>query len=145
MRASAALLVLTFVAWSVVAAKKPNPKKVLPPAESHGTAISRYGCDRQFVQYMPSDANRTAVWSLIVWAEYGKDHKRYWKKTYGTYQIAMTGEVQSSGESAGSGAAIGPIASESFDFGPMDKGCAEWGQEMQSTFKIKPDGSAITR
>lgn len=131
---------------SLAIAKKPKAKKVLPPAESHGMAISGCGCDRQYVQDMPSAAKRTAVWNLIVWAEYGKEHKKYWRKTYGSYQVPMKGDVRSSGERAGrSGAAIGPISSEFFDFSALDQGCVEWGREMESTFKIRPDILAVGR
>jgi hypothetical protein len=136
----AILLALVLADSFLAMGKKPKAKKLLPPAESHGAAISGCGCDRQYVQDMPSDAKRTAVFNLIVWAEYGKEHKKYWKKTYGTYQVPMKGEVQSSGESAGpSGRAIGPMSWEHFDFSAMNKACADWGRDMQSTFKIRPN------
>lgn len=137
----AIIVVLAF--GLLLGANKPNPAKLLPPAQSHGMAISKYGCDKQYQQDMPSDAKRTSVWNLTVWAEYGDQHKKYWTKTYGTYQIPVRGTATASSESAGSGAAVGAMSSESFDFTPMNKACSEWGREMESTFKIKPDGSPI--
>jgi hypothetical protein len=137
---------VVLLAGLLIGAKKPDPAKFLPPAQSHGLAIAKYGCDKQYVQAMPSDAKRTAVWSLIVWAEYGDHHKRYWKKTYGTYQIPAKGTVTSSAESARAvGATVATMGSESYDFTPMDHACTDWGQEMESRFKIKPDGSLVLK
>src|SRR5690348_18185798 len=36
-----------------------------------------------------------AYWSLTVWAQYGKDHKRYWQKNYGTYQVPVKHSLRS--------------------------------------------------
>jgi hypothetical protein len=79
-----------------------------------------------------------SYWTLIVWAQYGKEHKRYWQKSYGTYEIQVRNTVHSSGESAGSGAAINAYATESFDFSLMDKACAEWDAQVKSKLTVKP-------
>jgi hypothetical protein len=81
---------------------------------------------------------------LIVWADYGNDHKQFWKKTYATYQIAVKASITSSGESAKTGAPLTPDSSESFDFTPMDNACTEWGRPIQTTLKTMPDGTAVT-
>ena len=53
--------------------------------------ISGYGCDPQLVMEMPSSSK--SLVKLIVWAQYGKEHKRYWQKTYGTYQVEVKRSV----------------------------------------------------
>jgi hypothetical protein len=137
-------LAVLLLSGFMIGAKKPNPAKFLPPKESHGVTLTRYGCERQYERDMPGVAKRTAVWNLIVWAEYGTGHKRYWKKSYGTYEISVRSKVTSSGESAGaSGRAFGSMYLEAFDFTPMNKACIEWGNEMESKFKILANGTPI--
>jgi hypothetical protein len=137
MRKLASALVLFFAASSCLAGPKPKEKKLLPPSESHGMTINGYGCDKQQVSAIPSSKD-TSVWRLIVWAQYGKKHKRYWQQTYGTYKIEAKETVGSNGESAATGAPIGAYDNPSYDFGPMDKACSEWGQQVKSAFRIEP-------
>jgi len=74
--------------------------------------------------------------NAVRWAQYGQKHKKYWQKTYGTYQIRVEHSVNSNGESAESGDAIGEYETKSYDFAPMDKACAEWRAEVTSTLKL---------
>jgi len=136
-------LVILVLAGLLIGAKKPNFAKFTPPTESHGLALIGYGCDRQYVQDLPSNVKTIAQWNLIVWAEYGDHHKRYWSKTYGTYQIAAKEAISSTESAAGVGASGNVIGMEAYDFGPMDKACVEWKKEMESTFKMRANGSAI--
>jgi hypothetical protein len=131
-------LVLLFAASCLAGAQKPKLAKFLPPLESHGLTISGYGCDRLFVADNPTPRS-VSFWSLIVWAQYGKDHKKYWQKTYGNYEIPVKPSVSSNGESAAGGDAIGGYETKSYDFTPMDKACAEWSAQMKSTLKIDPE------
>lgn len=133
-------LLLLFAASCVVASDKPKSDKFLPPVKSHGMTISGYGCDRNHVMDNSSASKSTSFWTLIVWAQYGKDHKRYWEKTYGTYEVPVKHSINSSGESVGSGAAIGAYKTESYDFTSMDKACADWGAQVESTLKIEANG-----
>lgn len=136
-----AILLMLFAAPCLAGPKKPDPAKFMPPAESHGMTISGYGCDKS-ASGTSTVQSGGAYWSLIVWAQYGKEHKRYWQKTYGTYQVPVKPAVGSSGESAGSGGAIGAYGTESYDFSSMDKVCADWGALVNSTLKVKPDADA---
>lgn len=126
-----------FAASCVAGSQKPKAEKFLPPVESHGMTISGYGCDKEHVADSRSSTN-VSYWTLTVWAQYGKEHKRYWKKTYGTFEVPVKHAVNSSGESAGSGEAIGGYDTESYDLAPMEKACAEWGAQVQSTLKMEP-------
>jgi hypothetical protein len=135
-------LALIVVAGSCFASPK-KLDKFLPPVESHGAKISGYGCDRQHVADGAS-AKDTSYWILILWAQYGDQHKRYWQKSYDSFQIPVKYSMNSSGESAGSGGAIGAYGTKSYDFTSMDKACADWGVLMQTTLKIAPDGSPKT-
>lgn len=119
--------------------QKPKADKFLPPRESHGMTITGYGCDRAYVGDNASASKDVSFWTLIVWVQYGKDHKRYWQKTYGSYQVPVKHIMHSDGESAGSGDAIGAYGIKSYDFTSMDKACAEWGEHVKSTLKIEPD------
>jgi hypothetical protein len=132
-------LVLLFAASCMAGAQKPKPAKFLPPLESHGMAINGYGCDRLYVADTMPMSRSTSLWALIVWAQYGKDHKKYWQKTYNTYEIPYKNQVHSNGESAGSGAAIGGFENKSYDFTLIDKACAEWGAQMKSALKMDLD------
>ncbi len=113
----------------------------MPPAQSHGMTISGYGCDKLAAEASTTSTG-SAYWTLIIWAQYGKDHKKYWQKTYGTYQVPLKHEVKSSGESAGSGAAIGAFGMEAYDFSSMDKTCADWAAQVKSTLKVEPNPNA---
>lgn len=133
-------LFLFFAAPYLASSQKPKPDKFLPPIESHGMSISGYGCDRQHVADSTSTSKDSSYWTLIVWAQYGDKHKKYWQKSYDNYEIPVKHSVSSSGESAGSGAAIGAFGSESYDFTTLDKACAEWGTRVKSSLKIDPNG-----
>lgn len=143
MKKCAIALVLLFAASCVASPQKPKPAKFLPPLESHGKTISGYGCDRMYVADSPSTSKSVTVWDLIVWAQYGTEHKKYWQKTYGTYQITGKNAVQSNGETAGAGDAIGEFEKKSYDFAPMDKACADWGEQMKSTLKLESNGERV--
>ena len=119
-------VILLSAASYIAGSQKPKLDKLLPPAESHGMAMSGYGCDKDHFADSPSTSKNSSFWSLIVWAQYGKEHKKYWRKTYGTFEVPVKNSVNSSGESAGSGEAIGAYSTNSYDFTAMDKACAEW-------------------
>lgn len=128
-----------------LAARKPKDKKLLPPAESHGLPISGYGCDKQQDLDAPSTSKNSSFWRLIVWAQYGDKHRRYWQQTYGTYEVVSKQLLGSSGESAASGAPIGVYENPSYNFSPMDKTCNEWGLQVRSTLKIEANGDAAPK
>ncbi|HYL64733.1 MAG TPA: hypothetical protein VE077_19130, partial [Candidatus Methylomirabilis sp.] len=133
-----AFVLILFAAPCLAGPKKQDPAKFMPPAQSHGQTITGYGCDKSTAGASTTESGGS-YWSLIVWAQYGKEHKRYWQKTYNTYQVPVKHAVGSSGESAGSGGAIGAYGTESYDFSSMDKACADWGALVNSTLKVKPD------
>lgn len=132
------IVCLLFATTCLAGNKKQDPAKFMPPAQSHGQPITGYGCDKSASGASTTESGG-AYWSLIVWAQYGKDHKRYWQKNYGTYQVPVKHSLGSSGESAGSGGAIGAYGTESYDFSSMDKTCADWGALVNSTLKVKPE------
>jgi hypothetical protein len=132
-------LILLSAASYIAGSQKPKLDKLVPPAESHGMTMSGYGCDKDHFADSPSTSKNSSFWSLIVWAQYGKEHKKYWKKTYGTFEVPVKNSVNSSGESAGSGEAIGAYSTNSYDFTAMDKACAEWGEHIKSIVKVEPD------
>jgi hypothetical protein len=134
-------LLLLFAASCVVASDKSKADKFLPPVKSHGMTISGYGCDRLYVSSSTSTSKLTSYWTLLVWAQYGEKHNRYWQKSYGTYEIPVQNSVNSSGESAGSGAVIGGYELKSYDFTSMDKACADWGAKVESIMKIEANGN----
>jgi hypothetical protein len=120
---------------AVLAQKKPIAAKFLPPIESHGLIIDSYGCDNLYMQDSVDVSKQTSYWYLVVWAQYGEDHKKFWQKTYGTYELSYNNEVHHNGESAGSGGAIAAFNSRSYDFTPMNKACIEWGAIVKATLK----------
>ncbi|HKN62630.1 MAG TPA: hypothetical protein VJW93_15720 [Candidatus Acidoferrales bacterium] len=130
-----------FLAVSCLAAdKKPKFEKFVPPAESHGAAITGYGCDRMHIADSSSTSKSSSYWNLILWAQYGTDHKKYWTKTYDTFQVPVNHSVKSAGESASTGAPIAGFETMSYDFTSLDNACADWGALVQTTLKIKPNG-----
>lgn len=133
-------LVLLFAAPFLSSSQKPKPNKFLPPIESHGMTISGYGCDRLYVSDAKSTSKLTSYWTLLVWAQYGEKHKKYWQKSYDTYEIPVKNAVNSSGESAGSGEVIGGYELKSYDFTSLDKACTEWGAQVKSSLKIDSNG-----
>ena len=136
-------LVLLFAASCPAGSEKQKLDKFLPPIESHGMTISGYGCDRVYVANSTSTSKNISFWTLILWAQYGKDHKKYWQKSYDTYQIPIMNSVNSIGESAASGEALGAFEKKSYDFTSLDKGCADWGALVQSTLKVAPNGEKV--
>jgi hypothetical protein len=139
------LIVILAISVSCLAdSKKPKLDKFMPPAESHGKAISGYGCDKQkVVAETTSTSKPSSIWTLILWAQYGDDHKRYWQKSYDTYQIPIKSSVKHSGESVGSGAAIGAYESDAYDFGAMDEACNLWGAQVRTTLKVEENGAKV--
>jgi len=137
MRKYCAALVLLSALSCLAGAQKPKIDKLLPPSESHGKTISGYGCDPELIKELPSSSK--SLMKLNVWAQYGKEHKRYWQKTYGTYQVEVKRSVSSSGEEVESGTPINPNQVESYDLSPMDKACNEWKLQVGSTLKIEPN------
>jgi hypothetical protein len=136
-----AVVLILFAASCLAGPKKPDPAKFMPPAQSHGMTMTGYGCDKVAAGTSTVQSGG-AYWSLIVWAQYGKEHKRYWQKTYSTYQVPVKASVGSSGESAGSGGAIGAYGTESYDLSTLDKACADWGAVVKSTLKVEPNADA---
>ena len=136
-------LILLFAASCLPGSEKQKLDKFLPPIESHGMTISGFGCDRLYVANSTSTSKNISFWTLILWAQYGKDHKKYWQKSYDTYQIPVMNSVNSNGESAASGEAIGGFETKSYDFTSLDKRCADWGALVQSTLKIGPNGEKV--
>jgi|HubBroStandDraft_1064217.scaffolds.fasta_scaffold51870_2 hypothetical protein len=131
-------LVLLFVATCLAAS--PKFDKFIPPAESHGKTLSGYGCDRMQIADSAAASKGGSYWSLLLWAQYGDDHKRYWQKTYDTFHVTIGHAVQNNGESAGGGGAIAPVATDSYDLTPMANACASWAAVVKSTLKIDGNG-----
>jgi len=129
-----AAIVLLLSLSCLAGAQKPKTDKLLPPSESHGMTISGYGCDPELLKDLPGSSQ--SLFDLTVWAEYGKKHKRYWEKTYGSYKITTKRSGNSSPEEVAAGASIA-----SYDFGPMNKACDEWKLQVRSTLKIEPNES----
>jgi hypothetical protein len=126
---------ILFAAPCLAGPKKPDPAKFMPPAQSHGVPITGYGCDKMASATATAQSSG-AYWILIVWAQYGQQHKRYWQKNYSTYQVPVKHELKGASESAGSGAALGGYGTESYDFSSMDKVCADWGALVNFTLKV---------
>lgn len=65
-----------------------------------------------------------SFWNLTVFAEYGKQHKKYWSKSLGSFpgKTTVTG---SNGESVKSGAPVGPVVQET-SFGEAGNLCMQW-------------------
>jgi hypothetical protein len=143
MRRYAFGLVVFFAVSCLASPKKPKYEKFVPPTDAHGMTISGYGCDRERVATGTNATRNSSYWTLILWAQYGQDHKRYWQKSYDTFEVPVKPVIGSSGESAGSGAPIGGYRTEMYDFGSMDQACADWGRVVQSQLKMKPNGDKI--
>jgi hypothetical protein len=138
------LFVMLAIAVSCLGDSRLKFEKFMPPAESHGKAVSGYGCDKQnVVAENASTSKPMSVWRLIFWAQYGDDHKRYWQKSYDTYQIPIIRSVKHSGESASTGAPIGAHETDAYDFGAMDEACNSWGTQVRSTLKVAANGTKI--
>jgi hypothetical protein len=120
------MLALVFaVPLTAVAQKKPKPMP-MPPATSHGLPISNYACS--FNQSM-SGANGVDYWSVMVFAEYGPKHKRYWTKSLGTFAGGESVATHGS-ESAASGAPNGLVLDKA-NYGEAGKKCTEWEEAVR--------------
>ena len=120
------MLALVFaVPLTAVAQKKPKPLP-MPPATSHGLPISNFACS--FNQSM-SGANGVDYWSVMVFAEYGPKHKRYWTKSLGTFAGGESVATHGS-ESAASGAPNGLVLDKA-NYGEAGKKCTEWEEAVR--------------
>lgn len=135
-------LIVLLLALPCLAGPKANDKKLVPPIASHSLVITSYGCDKHEVLDTTAVSKETSLWTLLVWAEYGDKHKRYWQQTYGTYKVPLKQSIGSSGESVASGAPIGGYENPSYDFTAMDKVCGDWALEVRSALKMEPNGAA---
>lgn len=99
--------------------QKPLP---MPPLVSHDQPISNYAC--VFSQQPDASASEYSYWNVLAFAEYGKEHKRYWSKNIGTFHGTSSVTSRNS-ESAGSGAAIGAV-NENFHLPDAQKRCSDW-------------------
>lgn len=136
MRKYGTALVFLLAASSPANPQKTDVDKFLPPAKSHEMTISGYGCDKLYVAGSTSTSKYLSYWTLTVWAEYGKESKKYWQKTYGNFEVAIKPAFHANSESAHSGRAMGAYGGEAYDFTPMNKACAEWGAHVKSALKI---------
>ncbi|HXW54487.1 MAG TPA: hypothetical protein VEJ67_01975 [Candidatus Cybelea sp.] len=143
MRKCVSALLLVFAISCLAHSKKPKIDKFIPPAQSHGKAISGYGCDKQHVTDSTSTSKPSSVWTLILWAQYGDDHKRYWQKSYDTYQVPIKSSVKSSGETVKDGGAIGAYETDAYDFGAMDEACSLWAAQVKASLKTKANGAEV--
>jgi hypothetical protein len=143
MRKHRIALLLLFAASCLAAANTPKLEKFVPPAESHGVTLAGYGCDRMQIADSAAASKGGSYWSLILWATYGKDKKRYWQKTYDTFHITIGHAVQNGGESAADGGPISAVATDTYDLTPMVNACADWAYFVKSTLKIDGNGQKI--
>lgn len=122
------LALLLASSCAAVAGEKPLP---MPPLISHGQPISKCACI--FTEESETSVDQYYYWRVVAYAEYGKDHKRYWSKALGTFRgtAAITSH---NSESAGSGAAIGPI-NETVYLGDAQKKCSEWKGAVHNLLK----------
>ncbi len=113
------LALLLVFPCTVTAGKEPKPLP-MPPVVSHGQPISNYAC----VFDEASQVSTIDYWTVVAFAEYGKERKRYWSKSLGTFRGTSAVSSHNS-ESAGSGRAIGMVVADvrSED---GEKQCAEW-------------------
>lgn len=109
------------VALPYCAAKEPKPLP-MPPLTSHGQPISKFACT--FMEQPTRTVDVDSYWNLTVFAEYGKEHKRYWSQSLGAFP-GKTTVTSSNGESVKTGAAIGPVV-QSNNFGDAGNLCVQW-------------------
>ena len=130
----AAVFLAVVLAAPCFAGPKLNHEGSLPPMESHGEKISRYGCD---IMLLPNAPRSSPDWALTVWAEYGSHNKRYWETFLGKYNNTP-GErvIESLGEPAWKGGPVGPIV-VSFGSPGANKACADWGDRVRSEIMPK--------
>lgn len=94
----------------------------MPPQTFHNLPISKYAC--LFTEEPETSFDQYYYWRVVVYAEYGEAHKRYWSKLLGTYKgtAALAGHQP---ESAANGKVIG-LLNETVYLGDAQKKCAEW-------------------
>lgn len=119
------LALLFALSCAVEAQKKPKPLP-MPPLVSHEQPISNYAC--LFTEEANPAPDQHDYWNVVVFAEYGKERKRYWSKSLGTY-VGTASVTSQNSESARSGSAIGGVA-ENFQFGEAGKKCSDWKQAV---------------
>lgn len=128
-----AFLVLASPCFAAPSAKQQGP---LPPIESHGQRISRYGCD---IMLLPNGPRAASRWALTVWAEYGRHEKRYWETFLGRYGNSPGMRViESLGEPAWKNGPVGPVV-VSFGSPGANRACAEWSKKVRSKIVMKTD------
>jgi hypothetical protein len=130
----ATVFMAVVLAIPCLAGPKTKQKASLPPVESHGEKISKYGCD---IMLLPGAPHADAHWALTVWAEYGNHDKRYWETFLGKYNNSP-GErvIESLGQPAWKGGPVGPVV-VSFGSPGANKACAEWGDRVRSRIMPK--------
>ncbi len=119
------LLVFPCVAAS---GKEPKPLP-MPPLVSHGQPISNYAC-------VFNEASQVAMvdyWSVLAFAEYGHEHKRYWSKSLGTFR-GTEAVTSHNAESAGNGQPVGMVVTNPHS-ADGEKKCAEWKAAVHEMIK----------
>lgn len=130
----AALLLAVTLAIPCFARPKPRKEDPLPPVESHGQRISRFGCD---IMLLPSAPRANTHWALTVWAEYGNHYRRYWETFLGKYNNSPGVRViESLGEPLWKDGPVGPVV-VSFGTPGANKACAEWSDRVRSEIMPK--------
>jgi hypothetical protein len=131
------LVLAVVLALPCFARPRPRQAEPLPPIESHGQRIKRYGCDIMLL----SGAPRTPVrWALTVWAEYGDHYRRYWETFLGKYNNAPGVRViESVGEPLWKGGPVGPVVT-SFGIPGANEACVEWSDRVRSEIMPKRNG-----
>lgn len=124
------ILAFLMIALPCLVAAKKKPKELpMPPLVSHQQPITKYAC----IFTQEASNGEYYFWGVQAYAEYGKEHKRYWSKPLGTFRGTATVSSHNS-ESAGSGAAIGMVT-ENFQLGDAEKACAEWKEAVYTQMK----------
>lgn len=132
----ATVFLVVALASPCLAVPKTKQQNSLPPIESHGERISRYGCD---IMLLPNAPRATSHWALTVWAEYGVHERRYWETFLGRYGNSPGVRViESLGEPAWKNGPVGPVV-VSFGATGANQACAEWSGKVRSKIMVKPD------
>lgn len=119
---------LLFALPFTVAAKKKDKPLPMPPLVSHNQPVSKYACIFTPGPVVSEAESVVHYWNVTAYAEYGKDHKRYWSKFLGAFRGGQTLTSHNS-ESALSGSTIGMMTEEA-NYGDAAKKCTEWKQEV---------------
>lgn len=133
----AALLLALALALPCFALPRHRQAEPLPPVESHGQRISRYGCD---IMLLSSAPHAGARWALTVWAEYGNHYRRYWETFMGKYENAPGVRViESAGKPLWKNGPVGPVVT-SFGTPGANEACAEWSARVRTAIMPKRNG-----